>query len=150
MVSVNNPIPDLSAGPVDWPAWAELLVAEREHLRPAELVHVVSWLESNAPDTLAFGLELAALVAELNMDQSSVQAALLYRGLRNGIYDREDIVAEFGDQTAFIAQSVAQMANASLLELSKYLSDDPAVLVGTPSNVSGILTCYDLLHQDMA
>jgi cystathionine beta-synthase len=37
--------------------------------------------------------------------------------------------------------------NANLVEISKQLSDSPAVLVGSPSKVIGILTCYDLLHQ---
>lgn len=39
--------------------------------------------------------------------------------------------------------------NASLWEVTKMLTEHSAILVGSPSKVIGILTCYDLLHHSV-
>ncbi|MBT7334677.1 MAG: bifunctional (p)ppGpp synthetase/guanosine-3',5'-bis(diphosphate) 3'-pyrophosphohydrolase, partial [Gammaproteobacteria bacterium] len=80
---------------------------------------VAGWLnDQNKPDLLLIGLELSELVADLKMDQASVLAALVYRGVRENRLAPAALAKAIGSEPMGIAQSVAAMATTSLLEMT--------------------------------
>src|SRR5690554_4218109 len=61
------------------------------------------------------GIEMAQVLVELHMDQASLVAAILYRAVREGRVELEEIQREFGDEVAGLIQGVAQMAAISAI-----------------------------------
>ncbi|PAV27176.1 GTP pyrophosphokinase [Tamilnaduibacter salinus] len=68
-----------------------------------------------APGASSFrtGVEMAQVLAELHMDQSSLIAAVLYRAVREERIPLETIRKEFGDEVARLIDGVQQMAAIS-------------------------------------
>jgi GTP pyrophosphokinase len=118
MVNVRGDVPRTPQGNVNIPLWVDKLLEDHDHLDSQRLEAVGGWLSAAHPDLLAVGLELAELVAELNMDLASVIAGLVYRGVREGRYDDAELAAVVGQESAHIAGDVAQLATSSLLEMS--------------------------------
>ena len=108
-----------TGGSVDLRAWAEGLCSDREHLDAARILGAATRLRDGFDaGHLASGLELAELVASMQMDTASVLAALYYRPARHGaIYD-EQLARAIGDEGAGLFAAVNGMADISLLDLN--------------------------------
>ena len=118
MVKVRPDLPQTAEGQVELGAWCATLVDDHSHLEAERLVACCEWLAESHPSTLAMGMELAELVADLHMDQSAVHAALLYRGMREQRFTKAEIEARFDGDTAGLVDTVASMATTSILEMS--------------------------------
>jgi len=118
VVKVRADLPRTPEGQISLPLWVESLCVDHPHLNGRQLEDFITWLADNEPDLVVMSLELAELVAELNMDQASVLAGLIYRGVRQQRFDEQLTVERVGEDAAGIALSVAAMATTSLLEMS--------------------------------
>ncbi|XOV82082.1 MAG: RelA/SpoT family protein [bacterium] len=118
MVKVRNALPRTPQGEVNVPLWVDQLVDAHEQLDANAIENTVTWLAQKQPDQLVMALELAELVAQLNMDQASVQAGLIYRAIREERVSPEQAEMLCGAEACRIASAVAQMATTSLLEMS--------------------------------
>ena len=106
-------------GRIDLEAWADSLCREREHLDAAAILDAATRLRDGfSSDHFSNGMELAALVASMQMDTASVLAALYYRPARRGaIYD-DQLTAAIGEEGARLFDAVNGMADISLLDLT--------------------------------
>lgn len=106
-------------GRIDLQAWTDGLCGGREHLDAARILAAATRLRDGFDgDRFASGLELAELVASMQMDTASVLAALYYRSARYGaIYD-EELARAIGDEGASLFAAVNGMADISLLDLT--------------------------------
>jgi GTP pyrophosphokinase len=59
------------------------------------------------------GLEMADILADLKLDQSTLEAAVLYRAVREGLLSLEAVTKRFGDEVAKLIDGVLQMAAIS-------------------------------------
>lgn len=59
------------------------------------------------------GLEMADILGELRLDQTSLEAAVLYRAVREGLVTVDIIAKRFGDEVASLIDGVLQMAAIS-------------------------------------
>ncbi|RRJ85145.1 GTP diphosphokinase [Aestuariirhabdus litorea] len=71
------------------------------------------WQDSNSYRT---GLEMAEILAELNLDQESLIAAILYRGVREGKLELELVKERFGAGVAKLISGVLGMAAISAIQ----------------------------------
>lgn len=118
MVKVGVGVPQTDDGRVDYASWCARVASEHSHLDVAELMGTCEWLQAHDESSLNTCLELAELVVDLQMDQSAVDAALLYRGVREERFSRDMIESRFGGDVAGLVHSVAAMAQTSILEMS--------------------------------
>lgn len=118
MVKVRDALPRTPQGEVNLPLWVDQLCDTHHQLDSRAIESCVAWLAAHQPELLIVGLELAELVAQLNMDQASVQAALIYRGVREGRLSRQQAIDISCPDACHIADAVAAMATTSLLEMS--------------------------------
>ena len=106
-------------GKIDLHAWVETLCRGREHLDAARMLAAATRLCDGVDgDHLSSGLELAELVASMQMDTASVLAALYYRPARHGAIHDEELAAAIGDEGASLFRAVNGMADISLLDLT--------------------------------
>jgi len=68
---------------------------------------------ANEHDSFKIGLEMAQILVELELDQTAIIAAILYRAVREGKVALEEVKASFGDETAKLIEGVARMAAIS-------------------------------------
>ncbi|GGX81059.1 GTP pyrophosphokinase [Litchfieldella qijiaojingensis] len=92
---------------------AERLAQEAE--RPHK-----AWLVDGS--SFRTGLEMADILGELRLDQPSLEAAVLYRAVREGLIGVEAIAKQFGDEVAGLIEGVLQMAAISHQAPSQGLS----------------------------
>ncbi|NOX50173.1 MAG: bifunctional (p)ppGpp synthetase/guanosine-3',5'-bis(diphosphate) 3'-pyrophosphohydrolase [Gammaproteobacteria bacterium] len=118
MVKVQQEVPRTPSGKIDISAWVDHVCADHEHLETAPLLQVGNWLQDQDERFILPGLQLAELVADLNMDLVSVQAALLYRPVRFSKFDESTLPNLVDTCVIELAKSVAAMATSSLLEMS--------------------------------
>jgi len=59
------------------------------------------------------GIEMAQVLAELHMDQASLEAAILYRAVREERVELDAVRKAFGDEVAGLIRGVLQMAAIS-------------------------------------
>lgn len=128
MVKVRADYPTRDDGSVDLDTWLariedqvtlhdadQLLTACRyaERLdREAEARHNI-W--SARTSSFLTGLEMAGILAELNLDQESLVAAVLYRSVREGRTDLRQVEKQFGQDIAHLIDGVLRMAAISRL-----------------------------------
>ena len=67
-----------------------------------------------SPSTFRTGLEMAEILAELQLDTETIQAAVLYRGLREGKLTLANIQEQFGQGVATLCDGVLKMAAISV------------------------------------
>ena len=115
MVKVSESIPQTSNGLPDIAAWRQQVLAEHPRL-DSDLVHAATALVGEK-DALG-SLELAGLIAELNLDVVSVCAGMLYRELRTGRVSSSQVSQALGPEVEALISSVNALASASLLEMS--------------------------------
>ena len=117
--SAPSNLPVNTDGSVDLDAWVAALCRWRGHLDGARIRKALTRLREGFNGSyLQSGMELAELVASMQMDTTSVLAALFYRPARRGaIYD-DQLVAAIGDEAANLFTAVNRMADISLLDLT--------------------------------
>ena len=72
-------------------------------------------LWSSATGCLQTGLEMAEILAELSLDTAALQAAILYRAIREGRISLDKVRREFGNEIAGLIDKVLRMAVISTL-----------------------------------
>ncbi|TFH85440.1 GTP diphosphokinase [Billgrantia azerbaijanica] len=126
MVKVRDDQPLTASGEVDIDHWLARLeddvklrdrtemreacaLAERL-AREAERPHK-AWLPSET--SFRTGLEMADILGELKLDQPALEAAVLYRAVREGLLSLEAVSKRFGREVAKLIDGVLQMAAIS-------------------------------------
>ncbi|KZY39174.1 MULTISPECIES: GTP diphosphokinase [unclassified Oleiphilus] len=64
-------------------------------------------------NSFVIGLEMAQILIELELDQTAIIAAILYRAVREGKLPLEQVSKKFGGETAKLIEGVARMAAIS-------------------------------------
>ncbi|WP_249975447.1 GTP diphosphokinase [Vreelandella olivaria] len=126
MVKVREDQPLTESGKVDIQQWLTRLqedVRLREPERLRQACELAEQLEREAPGThrvwlapgssFRMGLEMADILAELKLDQATLEAAVLYRAVREGLISIEEVAKRFGDEVAKLIDGVLQMAAIS-------------------------------------
>ena len=118
MVKVRADFPVHETGSVDLVAW----VARLPNVNSAEhqdgLVATANWLQENTEVVVAegmnspfyTGLEMVEILADLSLDAPSLQAAILYRSVREKLVSLEQVQLEFGELVAELIDGVSRMA----------------------------------------
>ena len=85
MVKVQDTLPVTSTGGVDFNTWVTELASAHPHLDGARIRSCAAGLPV---ERLPAALELAGMVAALNLDTDAVLSAMAYRSLRLGLFTR--------------------------------------------------------------
>ncbi|MCO4756518.1 MAG: GTP diphosphokinase [Oceanospirillaceae bacterium] len=124
MVKVREDHPIRQDGTVDLDLWLERLAEQveiddiEEIRRACELAKQAFdrsgteedvWSENSAGSYLT-GLEMAQILAELQQDQPTIVAAILYRSVRERKLPLESVRKQFGKEIATLVDGVRQMA----------------------------------------
>lgn len=124
MVKVRDEHPVRDDGSVDLELWLQRLqmqtdVADAEQLcracetvrtaHEASLADDADWTESHK-NCYSIGLEMAQILAELQQDQETLVAAVLYRAVREEKLSLSAVKREFGASIETLIQGVLQMA----------------------------------------
>jgi len=128
MVKVRQDHPIAADGQVDIDAWIDRLnnlhaqtEANRTELRRAAELSL-SVVDIHAEDDHSWGedfscfrigLEMAEILADLQLDQDALVAAMLYRAVRENKITVAEIQAQFGDTVAKLVKGVLRMAAIS-------------------------------------
>ncbi|WP_083007893.1 GTP diphosphokinase [Halomonas sp. GT] len=126
MVKVREDQPLTESGKVDIQQWLARLqedVRLREPERLLQACELAEQLEREAPQThrvwlspgssFRMGLEMADILAELKLDQATLEAAVLYRAVREGLLSIDAVTKRFGEEVAKLIDGVLQMAAIS-------------------------------------
>jgi GTP pyrophosphokinase len=128
MVKVRQDHPIAADGNVDIDAWIERIngidtqpAATRTELRKAcqaslAMVDVHSDFQHNwggDANSFRIGLEMAEILADLQLDQDTLVAAILYRAVRENKIPLVDVQKQFGDTVAKLVKGVLRMAAIS-------------------------------------
>ena len=126
MVKVREDQPLTASGTVDIQQWLTRLqedVRLREPERLADACELAEKLELEAPRThrvwlspgssFRMGLEMADILGDLKLDQATLEAAVLYRAVREGLLSLESVTKRFGEEVASLIDGVLQMAAIS-------------------------------------
>ncbi|PJX13434.1 GTP diphosphokinase [Halomonas sp. 141] len=126
MVKVREDQPLTESGKVDIQQWLTRLqedVRLREPERLLQACELADQLEREAPRThrvwlspgssFRMGLEMADILADLKLDQATLEAAVLYRAVREGLLSLDGVTKRFGDEVAKLIDGVLQMAAIS-------------------------------------
>ena len=112
-------IPLDGEGRVDLKAWVESSCGGRGHLDASAIETAAARLRDEFGDAhFQGGLELAGLVASMQMDTASVLAALYYRPARQGAIEGAQLAAAIGEDGARLFAAVNGMADISPLDLT--------------------------------
>lgn len=130
MVKVRDDQPLTEKGDVDIGHWLERLqedvkLRDPQEMREAsELAKRLSleaerphkaWLPEDA--SYRMGLEMADILSLLKLDQPALEAAVLYRAVREGLLSVEAVERQFGTEVAHLIEGVLQMAAISNTQL---------------------------------
>lgn len=124
MVQVRDAYPLDEQGQVDIPAWIARLPgieqSEANIQRLQQAAKLAAQLTNTKEQGMAIwgetynrfltGLEMAEILADLNLDIDTLVAAILYRTVRDGVQSLEQVRKDFGDTVATLIDGVAQMA----------------------------------------
>lgn len=127
MVQVRDDYPLDDDGQVDLLRWVERLPRLDEHdIAQDELIkagQLAMSAENKVEEGVDYwgegysrfltGLEMAEILTELNLDQDTLVAAILYRTVRDGVHSLSQIEQDFGAVVAQLIDGVLQMANIS-------------------------------------
>ena len=121
MVKVQDSIVRTAGGEIDIQSWQKQICASYPDLDAAcierSLLYVRT-LPAHREQFLEQGMELANLVASLNLDTASVAGALVYRPVRTGQAALSEIAGVVGQESADLVGAVVRMADTSLLEMT--------------------------------
>ncbi len=112
----------------------EALKAACEFAREAEQQHnAAKNLWSEGTSSFQTGLEIAEILADLKLDQDSLVAAVLYRGVREGQIQLPVVSQRFGTVVAKLIDGVLRMA-----AISASLSPRQSMVLGTQGQVENL------------
>ncbi|SFU94650.1 GTP diphosphokinase [Halomonas korlensis] len=133
MVKVREDQPLTEAGLVDIGQWIERLqedVKLRDTAKLREACELAQRLEQESDksqstwrgnrSSFRMGLEMADILGELRLDQATLEAAVLYRAVREGLIDIEAVDKRFGKEVANLIEGVLQMAAISASQLPSH------------------------------
>lgn len=131
MVKVRDDQPLNADGSVDLDRWIDHLQLDVKLADPARIraaANLAAELEKRAEaekrqwyegaSNLRTGLEMADILGELRMDDDTLVAAILYRGVREKLISLTAVEKQFGQTVAKLVNGVHQMANISQTETS--------------------------------
>ncbi|MBW8356359.1 MAG: GTP diphosphokinase [Pseudomonas sp.] len=146
MVQVRAHQPINTDGSINLEAWLDHtvsvdMVLDREALkeacefaREAELQHIAAkGLSSEDVSSFSTGLEIAEILADLKLDQDSLVAAVLYRGVREGQIQLPAVSQRFGSVVAKLIDGVLRMA-----AITASLSPRQSLVLGTQAQVENL------------
>jgi GTP pyrophosphokinase len=146
MVQVRAHQPINTDGSINLEAWLDHAVSvdpalDREALKAACEFARESEQQNNAAKNLwsegtssfRTGLEIAEILADLKLDQDSLIAAVLYRGVREGHIELATVSQRFGAVVAKLIDGVARMA-----AISASLSPRQSMVMGTQGQVENL------------
>ncbi|MBR9769689.1 GTP diphosphokinase [Halomonas sp. RT37] len=126
MVKVREDQPLTADGRVDIDQWVARLQDDVKLADAGELVEACqlaqsleqaserphkSWLKDGS--SFRMGLEMADILGELRLDQTAIEAAVLYRAVRENLIKPEQVAKRFGREVASLIEGVLQMAAIS-------------------------------------
>ncbi|MEH6469808.1 MAG: GTP diphosphokinase [Halopseudomonas sp.] len=124
MVKVRQDHPLDESGSVDLSAWLERVRTDINIQDDVELIRACDmsrqaqervvakedvWAEQGS-NSYRTGLEMAEILADLGLDQDTLVAAILYRGVRERKLELEQVREAFGRNVASLIEGVLQMA----------------------------------------
>jgi GTP pyrophosphokinase len=134
MVKVREHHPQEEADKIDIQAWVEGLV-QGYPIDPSaaeKITHACTFasdalkqdfdpdkLWSNADGCFQTALEMAEILADLSLDSTGLQAAILYRSVREGRISIDKVRSAFGEEVAGLIDKVLRMAVVSTLNNSR-------------------------------
>lgn len=146
MVQVRAHQPINTDGSINLEAWLDHAVSvdlalDREALKEACEFAREAEQQSNARKNLwaegsgsfSTGLEIAEILADLKLDQDSLVAAVLYRGVREGQIELAAVGQRFGPVVAKLIDGVQRMA-----AISASLSPRQSMVMGTQGQVENL------------
>ena len=127
MVKVRDDQPLKHDGKVNVDAWLDKICTEADILEPEKLRHalvVAKIIAEDAVENSTFwtidsaqmGLEMAQILAELQLDEASILAAILYRAVREGRLSLTQVRKDFDDEVATLIEGVLRMAAISAIQ----------------------------------
>ncbi|BCQ64032.1 MULTISPECIES: GTP diphosphokinase [Pseudomonas] len=146
MVQVRAHQPINTDGSINLEAWLDHTVSvdmalDREALkeacefaREAELQHIA--MKNLSPEdvsSFSTGLEIAEILADLKLDQDSLVAAVLYRGVREGQIQLPAVSQRFGPVVTKLIDGVLRMA-----AITASLSPRQSLVLGTQAQVENL------------
>ncbi len=146
MVQVRAHQPINTDGSINLDAWLDHIVSvdlvlDREVMKKA--CEFARQAEQNdkalknhwADGTSSFqtGLEIAEILADLKLDQDSLVAAVIYRGVREGVIPLPDVEQQFGETVAKLIDGVLRMA-----AISASLSPRQSLVLGSQAQVENL------------
>ncbi|MDR5860333.1 GTP diphosphokinase [Halomonas eurihalina] len=130
MVKVREDQPLDPNGRVDIGRWVERLEEDVKLRAPDEMRAACDIaqrleLESERPhkawlkdgSSFRMGLEMADILGELRLDQPALEAAVLYRAVRERLIGLEEVKKRFGEEVAGLISGVLQMAAISTTQM---------------------------------
>ncbi len=146
MVQVRAVQPINTDGSINLESWLDHVLGmdpalNREALREACLYARDAEQQANAAQNLwgegtssyRTGLEIAEILADLKLDQDSLVAAVLYRGVREGKVKLADIHQRFGPVVAKLIEGVLRMA-----AISASLNPRDSLVLGSQAQVENL------------
>lgn len=123
MVKVREEQPLKQDGQVDIQQWVARLQHDTRLGDSSRLIDACALAErlereaqaSQQPADQRFrmGLEMADILGDLKLDQETLEAAVLYRPVREGLISPEAVAKQFGQEVAGLVEGVLQMAAIS-------------------------------------
>ncbi len=93
--------------------------------------HKNHWAEGTS--SFQTGLEIAEILADLKLDQDSLVAAVIYRGVREGLIALPEVEQRFGAMVAKLIDGVLRMA-----AISASLSPRQSLVLGSQAQVENL------------
>jgi GTP pyrophosphokinase len=127
VVKVRDDQPLKHDGKVNVDAWLDKICTEADILEPEKLRHALVVAKIIAEDAVQnstywtidsaqMGLEMAQILAELQLDEASILAAILYRAVREGRLSLAQVRKDFDDEVATLIEGVLRMAAISAIQ----------------------------------
>jgi GTP pyrophosphokinase len=127
VVKVRDDQPLKHDGKVNVDAWLDKICTEADILEPEKLRHalvVAKIIAEDAVENSTFwtidsaqmGLEMAQILAELQLDEASILAAILYRAVREGRLSLAQVRKDFDDEVATLIEGVLRMAAINAIQ----------------------------------
>jgi GTP pyrophosphokinase len=146
MVQVRASQPVNDDGSINLEAWLDHVLAmgpalEREALREAcefareaeAKAQAAQNIWANGASSFRTGLEVAEILADLKLDQDSLLAGVLYRGVREGKVALADVQQRFGAVVAKLIEGVLRMA-----AISASLNPRESLVLGSQAQVDNL------------
>lgn len=146
MVQVRANQPVNTDGSINLDAWLEHILSvdpaiEREPLREAcefareaeQQAQAAKNIWADGTSSFQTGLEIAEILADLRLDQDTLMAAVIYRGVREGKVSLAQVHERFGPVVAKLIEGVLRMA-----AISASLNSRESLVLGSQAQVENL------------